>query len=91
MNGKIGGTTSVLMILLSGGAHAGGDVARGEVRFRNVSALSEIERGGLAELWRWPRIIDALLDAVAPDCDCSSRHRSGQIGEVSDAQRRRSR
>ena len=45
MNGKIGGTISVLMILLSGGAHAGGDVARGEVRFQDCAACHKLESG----------------------------------------------
>lgn len=53
-----------------------------------TSAPSEIERGGLAELWRWPRIIDALLDAVAPEGDCSFGQTSSRNGEVSYARRR---
>jgi hypothetical protein len=53
-----------------------------------ASALCEVERGGLAELWRWPRIIDALLEAVAPESDYSIGRTNCRNGEVSDARRR---
>ena len=45
MTGKIGGTTSVLMILLSGGAYADGDLARGEMRFQDCAACHKLEAG----------------------------------------------
>jgi len=45
MNGQIGGTTSVLMLLLSCSAYAGGDVARGEARFQDCAACHKLEAG----------------------------------------------
>jgi len=45
MNGQIGGTTSVLMLLLSCSAYAGGDVARGETRFQDCAACHKLEAG----------------------------------------------
>jgi cytochrome c len=44
MNGQIGGT-SVLMLLLSCSAYAGGDVARGEARFQDCAACHKLEAG----------------------------------------------
>ena len=45
MNGQIGGTISVLMLLLSGAAYAGGDLARGEARFQDCAACHKLEAG----------------------------------------------
>jgi cytochrome c len=45
MSGQIGGTTSVLMLLLSCSAYAGGDVARGEARFQDCAACHKLEAG----------------------------------------------
>ena len=45
MNGQIGGTTSVLMLLLTCSAYAGGDVARGEARFQDCAACHKLEAG----------------------------------------------
>jgi len=45
MNGQIGGTTSVLVLLLSCSAYAGGDVARGEARFQDCAACHKLEAG----------------------------------------------
>jgi cytochrome c len=45
MSGQIGGTTSVLMLLLNCSAYAGGDVARGEARFEDCAACHKLEAG----------------------------------------------
>ena len=45
MKVRIGGTASVLVLLLSGGAHADGDAARGEARFQDCAACHKLEAG----------------------------------------------
>ena len=55
-----------------------------------ASAQTEVERGGLAELWRWPRIIDALLEAGAPERDSNVSGGNCKNRQVSNARRRTS-
>ena len=45
MKVQIGGTASVLVLLLSGGAYADGDAARGETRFQDCAACHKLEAG----------------------------------------------
>ena len=45
MKVKIGGTASVLVLLLIGGAYADGDVTRGEARFQYCAACHKLEAG----------------------------------------------
>jgi cytochrome c len=45
MKVQISGTASVFVLLLSGSAYAGGDAARGEVRFQDCAACHKLEAG----------------------------------------------
>ena len=45
MKVQIGGTASVLVLLLSVGAYADGDVTRGEARFQDCAACHKLEAG----------------------------------------------
>ena len=45
MKVQISGTASVLVLLLGGGAYAGGDAARGEARFQDCAACHKLEAG----------------------------------------------
>ena len=45
MKVQIGGTASVLVLLLIGGAYADGDVTRGEARFQDCAACHKLEAG----------------------------------------------
>ena len=45
MKVQIGGTASVLVLLLIGGAYADGDLTRGEARFQDCAACHKLEAG----------------------------------------------